>query len=72
MYAYLKNSPTHTRQQIEGILIYPTVTTELAEEFVINMHKVTIATINLNQAWKTIETQLLSLISQIEQTPLTK
>lgn len=63
LYAYLKNDRSSLKAEIEGMLLYPTVTTELAEEFIIDHHKVTIATINLNQEWRSIESDLLALIA---------
>jgi len=62
LYAYLKNDVAHEGRKSEGVLLYPTVHTELSERFLIDGHAVTIATINLDQDWRMVESDLLDLI----------
>lgn len=64
LYAYLKNEKSANTYSTEGILIYPTVSKELDEDYVIDGHKVKIATINLNQDWQDIESDLLEIIEE--------
>ena len=64
LFAYLKNQPA--RQQIspvEGILLYPVVQQELDLVYQLQGHRVNIKTINLNQPWPAIKTDLLQLIA---------
>ncbi len=66
LYAYLKNiihKEGHPQNKnCEGILIYPTVQDELAEDYLIDGHPVRIATINLNQHWRGVHEDLLEII----------
>lgn len=62
LFAYLKNEKSSNDFTTEGILIYPTVQKELEENYLIDGHKVKIATINLNQDWEEIEMDLLGII----------
>ncbi len=57
--AYLRNNDASTA---EGVLIYPTVQQELNATYSIEGHKVTFATINLNQNWQQIHQDLFSII----------
>lgn len=64
LFAYLKNLEARggVNKNSEGILLYPTVTTELAESYQVDGHKISIHTINLNQDWELIHQDLLRII----------
>jgi 5-methylcytosine-specific restriction enzyme subunit McrC len=67
LHAYLI-STAHGNQDVidlnaEGILLYPVVHNGFREDFNINGHNVTLATINLNQDWRAIHDELLALAS---------
>jgi 5-methylcytosine-specific restriction enzyme subunit McrC len=65
LHAYLSNVVTEGDEQLkcEGILLYPTVETELDLQYEIKGHKISIRTINLNQDWKAIHQNLLEMIA---------
>ena len=46
----------------EGLLLYPTVVNELAEECDIQGHRIMFRTINLNQEWRAIHDDLLAIV----------
>jgi len=46
-----------------GILLYSTVATELNDHYEASGHEISVRTINLNQNWKKIKTDLLELIN---------
>jgi 5-methylcytosine-specific restriction enzyme subunit McrC len=63
LFAYLKNyklQPSET--SAEGILLYPTTSQSLDLAYVIGGHNLRIKTLQLNQPWQKIHTQLLDLI----------
>jgi 5-methylcytosine-specific restriction enzyme subunit McrC len=45
-----------------GVLLYPTVDINLCLPFMFGNHKVTVCTINLNQDWKGIHTDLIDIL----------
>lgn len=63
IYAYLKQVEYQGKKgrEAEGILLYPTVKKELGYSKIIEGHKIRFETINLNQDWKAIHTDLLAL-----------
>ncbi len=65
MYSYLKQGEYSSKinEKAEGIIIYPAVEKELLISTVLENHKITIATINLNQEWQLIHNSLLGLIN---------
>ena len=64
LFAYLKNQPVQQQvSPVEGILLYPVVQQELDLTYQLHGHRVNIKTINLNQPWPTIKTDLLQLIA---------
>jgi 5-methylcytosine-specific restriction enzyme subunit McrC len=65
LFAYLKNLEPRGEENAhcEGILLYPTVETELNEECVIQGHRILFRTINLNQDWKNIHKDLLRIVN---------
>ena len=64
MYAYLKNIERKggADERAEGILLYPRIDQELALRYDLPGHTLRVCTINLNQPWSQIETDLLQLI----------
>lgn len=66
LYAYLKNQEgieDPRTMRCEGILLYPTIDVNYKHEYRHEEHKVSIQTINLNQNWKKIETDLLAIVN---------
>jgi 5-methylcytosine-specific restriction enzyme subunit McrC len=65
LFAYLKNLEPRGEENTncEGILLYPTVETELDEECIIQGHRILFRSINLNQDWKCIHKDLMSIIN---------
>ncbi len=65
MYAYVKNAEVQGGSAInsEGLLLYPTVSKEHSITNIIDNHKITIKTINLNQHWRLIRNDLLEIIN---------
>jgi 5-methylcytosine-specific restriction enzyme subunit McrC len=62
--AYLKNQEKTNNpltMKCEGILLYPTIDTEYTFEYQHDEHKITIRSINLNQEWRNIESDLLAI-----------
>ncbi len=64
MYAYLKQGEykDELSRDAEGIILYPSVDKEIKIQTKIENHKITIATINLNQEWQKIDNSLHELI----------
>jgi 5-methylcytosine-specific restriction enzyme subunit McrC len=64
LHAYLTNIESRGgfNENCDGILLYPTVTKVLDENYKIGNHKVSIKTINLNQPWQMIRDDLLAII----------
>lgn len=65
LFAYLKNLRVVEKEerQVEGILLYPTVSKTLDLEYVIQGHRVRIATLDLNTGWSEIAQRLLGLLN---------
>lgn len=64
LFTYLHHSPLkNSQQQPEGILLYPVVTEELNLEYSLSGYKIRVCTINLNQSWMNIKSDLLKLIA---------
>jgi 5-methylcytosine-specific restriction enzyme subunit McrC len=63
--AYLENADSQSglTTKCEGMLLYPSVQQELALNYTIEDHKISIRTINLNQDWKRISADLLSYVN---------
>ena len=59
LFAYLKNQEDI---QAEGVLIYPTVQKTLSLAYTHEGHTIRIETLNLNQDWQGIRTDLLEII----------
>jgi len=65
IYAYVKNYERRNRTgtPTEGILLYPTVNRDFDLNYELGGHPVRALTLNLNQAWRGIHTDLLDIIS---------
>ena len=66
LYAYLKNQEDlcdPLSMRCEGILLYPTMDTDFSHEYEQDDHRICIKTINLDQNWKKIEEDLLSVVN---------
>jgi 5-methylcytosine-specific restriction enzyme subunit McrC len=61
LFSYLSNSNPQ-KGRCEGILLYPTVETDLNAQFSILGFPITVRTLNLAQPWQGIHSDLLSLI----------
>ncbi len=64
LFAYLKNlaKKRPEYEHCEGMLLYPTVETDLRLQYNLHGHRITVATINLAQDWRKIHESLLGLI----------
>ena len=62
--AYLTNleNKGELNTDCSGVLLYPTVKTDLCLSFMFGNHKVTVCTINLNQDWKEIHGDLIDIL----------
>jgi 5-methylcytosine-specific restriction enzyme subunit McrC len=64
LFAYLKNlaKKRPEYEHCEGMLLYPTVETDLHLQYTLHGHRITVSTIDLAQDWREIHRQLLSLV----------
>ena len=62
IYAYIKNYRNEKNKKVEGILLYPTTKQEVDSTHIIGVHNFRLMTINLNQEWRNIEKDLISII----------
>jgi 5-methylcytosine-specific restriction enzyme subunit McrC len=69
LFSYLKNMETCTDEDkmAEGILIYPTVSTVPDLDYIIGGHRIGIRTVDLATHWTSIESRLLSIMSDESQ-----
>jgi len=65
MFAYLKNLQYVDSRQIEGVLLYPTVSKSLSMRYCIQGHTIRIETLDLNANWQDIHQRLLGLLTPI-------
>ena len=63
IYSYLENVKLKDEQELEGILLYPTIDEEYSLSALYNGHQISIKTINLNQEWNLVHRDLLSVIN---------
>lgn len=64
IFAYLMNQRIKTGwEAVEGILLYPTTTHDFQHEFSLHGQLVQVASINLDQAWTDIESQLIGRLN---------
>ena len=65
IFSYVRNlaqrSPEY--EHCEGMLLYPTVETDLRLQYTLHGHRITVCTIDLAQDWKAIHSRLLELVS---------
>jgi 5-methylcytosine-specific restriction enzyme subunit McrC len=68
LYAYLQNiksKKSHAMNRCcEGILLYPTVGTDLNETYSIGGHKISVRTVDLSKDWRSIHQELLNIIKE--------
>lgn len=64
LFAYLKNQETDSDLTLncEGILLYPSVQNDFVHSFKYKKHRIRIMSINLNQDWQNIRTELLKIV----------
>ncbi|MBL30975.1 MAG: hypothetical protein CMC81_07045 [Flavobacteriaceae bacterium] len=63
IYTYINNyKPTNHSESVEGMLLYPSTHSQIRNEKMIGGKKIKINTINLNQDWSSIESELINLI----------
>ncbi len=67
LYAYLRASTRKygSDQKISGLLLYPTVGRSLAHNYVIDGYDIQVRTVNLDQPWPLIHSDLLLITSQL-------
>lgn len=65
LFAYLENAG-HSKgwNQLEGILLYPSVSQDFHHQLKLNHHNITLCSIDLNCSWQYVETQLLHIIKE--------
>ena len=59
-----KRSPEY--EHCRGMLLYPTVETDLRLQYTLHNHRISVSTIDLAQDWREIHRRLLSLASEPE------
>jgi 5-methylcytosine-specific restriction enzyme subunit McrC len=64
IYAYLRTQEhiSSVHKCAEGILLYPTITYDVDATMSVQGHRIRVATVNLSEHWKKIESRLLALI----------
>lgn len=64
LFAYLKNleGKGGINENCSGVLLYPTVDTDLRVDFMTHGHRVLVRTLNLNQYWKAIHKDLIEIL----------
>ena len=60
--SYLSNCVPQVGEMVSGMLIYPKVDRELRENYEILGYEVAIRTLDLNQDWRGVETDLLEIL----------
>ncbi len=64
IFSYVRNlaqrSPEY--EHCEGLLLYPTVATDLRLQYTLHGHRISVCTVDLAQDWREIHRQLLSLV----------
>lgn len=65
LFSYLKNQETDSELTIncEGILLYPSIQNDFVHSFRYENHRIRIMSINLNQNWQNIRTDLLKILA---------
>jgi 5-methylcytosine-specific restriction enzyme subunit McrC len=64
LFSYLKNQETDSDLTLncEGILLYPSIQNDFIHSFKYENHKIKIMSINLNQDWQNIRSDLLNIV----------
>jgi len=63
--SYLSNSECDKGEQLSGMLIYPQVEKPLREKYQIMGYEISLVTLNLDQSWEKIHTDLTGLITNL-------
>lgn len=65
LFSYLKNQESDSELTLncEGILLYPSIKNEFVYSFKYENHKIRIMSVNLNQDWQNIRTDLLKILA---------
>jgi len=65
LFSYLKNQETDSELTLncQGILLYPSIQNDFIHSFKHENHKIRIMSINLNQDWQNIRTDLLKIVA---------
>ncbi len=63
LFAYVRNLPVATDTIVDGLLLYPLAQDTVDTTFMLSGHGVRVYTIDLNQHWKLIRRDLLSLLA---------
>ncbi len=64
MFSYLQNLAVIEKKKMSGMLLYPTVRTDKLLQYELHGHRLTVATVDLDQDWATIHQRLCSLVEQ--------
>jgi 5-methylcytosine-specific restriction enzyme subunit McrC len=63
IYSYIDNyTNTQDIPDITGILLYPEISSKIEAEYAVEGRKIKVASLNLDQDWKNIESDLLKII----------
>ncbi|MFC5284138.1 5-methylcytosine-specific restriction endonuclease system specificity protein McrC [Pedobacter alpinus] len=65
LFSYLKNQETNSELTLncQGILLYPSIQNDFVHSFKYENHRIRIMSINLNQDWQKIRTDLLKIVA---------
>ena len=65
LFSYLKNQETNSELTLncEGILLYPSIQNDFTHSFKYEKHKIRVMSINLNQDWQNIQSDLLKVVN---------
>ena len=66
LFAYLKNLPCVAGTALDGMLLYPLAQRTIDATFTLPGHRMRVCTINLNQHWKLVRRDLLTLVKTDE------
>ena len=63
IFAYMKNSEVSENQSLEGMLLYPSIDRDIDHQFIKDGNKISVKSINLNQDFEGIKTDLKRVIA---------
>jgi len=63
IYAYMKNTEVSENQSLEGMLLYPSIDGDVDHQFIKDGNKISVKSINLNQDFEGIKTDLKRVIA---------